>query len=93
MLIVPTNSAAFEVLGVDAGRLDVAPLDGRLDDLRLLCRQRRRFSGRLSGHGGPMRRRAAGQRRNDGERRQKKYVKATVHSSISSFSSRLVNTT
>ena len=80
------EGSGFEVLGVDRGRRDVTPHNGRFDDLRLLGRQCRGLAGRLRGG-------SARQRRGRRQRRQKKYVKPTVHSSISSFSSRLVNTT
>ena len=86
MLTVPTKAPASKFSVSIAGWLDVAPLDGGLDDLRLLRRQCRRLAGRLRGG-------SARQRRGRRQRRQKKYVKPTVHSSISSFSSRLVNTT
>ena len=62
--------------------LIIAPLDLRLDDLWGLGRSR-----------GLLRRRAGAREAGQCDAAQKKYVKPTVHSSISSLSSRLVKTT
>ena len=88
--------ADLDVLGVDGRDLDLAPLHFRLDDAgrragRLVGLDRNGFLGRgLVLRPGPVQRRAA--REGQQQRRQKKNASPSFHSSISSFSLRLVNT-